>query len=314
MNLSLWDELQRKIKTLNDTVWEQRAPWPKVTDWLRNFAPDVPDNNHSEQLHALYLLGRFMYFGDSEMRELLRSLYRDIFKYPIVASLRRLNADTKNYDLLDCLFQQELQRTRFLGIGNPSESGTHLLYHFRQENRLTKDLFLNTHQIFSRQPTGKRSIRYTDVTRYVFLDDLAASGQQAIEYSTDVVEEIRSFLPSCEVVYLTLFATSSALELMRRATAFTRVDSVMELDSSFKVFGNESRYFPTDDDRLSKTFAEAFCRRYGTALSPAHPLGYRDSQLLIGFRHNIPDNTLPIVWADRPTPPWTPMFRRYQKL
>ena len=27
-------------------------------------------------------------------------------------------------------------------------------------------------------------------------------------------------------------------------------------------------------------------------------LGYRDSQLLIGFQHNTPDNTLPIIWYD----------------
>jgi hypothetical protein len=314
MTDSLNDHLIRKLKTLNDTVWEQRAPWPKVEQWLSNFAPPVAGDQYSEHLHALYLLGRFMYFGDLEMRELLRSLFRDIYKYPIVAELRRANADTKDYDLLDALFQQELYCTRFLGIGNPSESGTHLLYHFRQENTLPTELFINTHQIFSRNLSGTRSLRSSDVRRYIFIDDLAASGQQASEYSTDLVEEMKSLCPSCEVVYLTLFATSTALSVIRKTTAFDRVDAVMELDPSFKVFGIDSRYFPDDDTILSKSFAEQLCRRYGVRLNPAHPLGYRDSQLLIGFRHNIPDNTLPIIWSTGPTPPWTPIFRRYQKL
>ena len=140
MTDALFSYLIRKLKTLNDTVWEQRAPWPKVDTWLRNFLPDQPGQLHSEQMHALYLLGRFMYFGDIEMRELLRALYRDVFKYPIVAGIRRAHAHTRDYDLLASLFSQELHRTRFLGIGNPSESGTHLLYHFRQENSLPDPL------------------------------------------------------------------------------------------------------------------------------------------------------------------------------
>ena len=148
----------------------------------------------------------------------------------------------------------------------------------------------------------------------MFLDDLAASGQQAQEYSADLVEDIRSAKPDCEVWYLTLFATSLALSAIRKLTKFTRVECVMELDPSFKVFGADSRYFAEQNELLSKDFAEAFCRRYGTALWPAHPLGYRDSQLLIGFRHNVPDNTLPVIWSSDGTPPWTPVFRRYPKL
>ena len=29
-----------------------------------------------------------------------------------------------------------------------------------------------------------------------------------------------------------------------------------------------------------------------------NPLGYQDSELAFGFYYNIPDNTLPIFWAD----------------
>lgn len=317
MSQDSFEELIRKVKTLNETVWENRAPGHRVEEWLQNFAADVPGQNFSERLHALHLLGRFIYFGDPEMREMLRSLYRDVFKYPIVASLRRANGDTRNYELLSALFQQELGQTRFLGIGNPSESGTHLLYHFRQENSLSKDSFINAHEIFARRAEGgpaQRGLRFKDVRRYVFLDDLAASGQQAQEYSIDLVDEIRSANPDSEVWYLTLLATSKALSVIRQTTTFTHVACVMELDDSFRAFGAESRYFAEPNALLSKAFAEAFCRRYGTALWPNHPLGYRDSQLLIGFRHNVPDNTLPVFWFDSANPRWTPMFRRYPKL
>jgi hypothetical protein len=72
-----------KIKTLNETVWERRATDPTITEWLDNFAPPsvaAPD----ERAHALFLLSNFMYFGDREIRGLLKALYRDLYRYPII--------------------------------------------------------------------------------------------------------------------------------------------------------------------------------------------------------------------------------------
>jgi len=58
------------------------------------------------------------------------------------------------------------------------------------------------------------------------------------------------------------------------------------------------------------------CRQYGEKLvGGPHSLGFDDSQLLIGFHHNTPDNTLPIIWFDEPgQASWKPIFRRYPKL
>jgi hypothetical protein len=55
---------------------------------------------------------------------------------------------------------------------------------------------------------------------------------------------------------------------------------------------------------------------YGRELWRLYPLGYRNGQLLVGFHHNTPDNTLPIVWKDDIRcrgRPWEPVFRRYWK-
>ena len=60
--------------------------------------------------------------------------------------------------------------------------------------------------------------------------------------------------------------------------------------------------------------ARDLCLRCGEQLVPSHPLGYRDGQLLLGFSHNTPDNTLPVFWyEERDGPNWRPMFRRYPK-
>lgn len=307
------DELQRKVKILNERVWEGRASWPAVERWLSNFRGEVfsPDQ---ERVYALHLLSQMMYFGDRELRALLQSVYRDAYRYPIMESLRRRNGDTTDSALLNGLFRAELVKTRFLGIGNPSESGTHLLYHFRQENDLPKGLFINAHQIFSNTVDGIREIRDLSISRYVFLDDLSGSGQQARQYSRDILGELKRLRRDVTAAYYVLFATATALSDIRANTLFDDVNCVYELDESFRCFGSETRYFNKPKDGLEQSSVERMCREYGAKLVPSHPLGYRDSQLLLAFHHNTPDNTLPVIWFDdEQGPPWHPIFRRYQK-
>lgn len=312
---SLREDLVQKLKTLADSLWGDVVDWPMVLEWLDNFAEDAP-GVLSERLHALFLLSQFMYFGGREMRELLKSLFRDLYRYPIVEHLRRANHDTVDAGLLQGLFAAELDRTRFLGVGNPSESGTHLLYYFRQQNGLHSELFINTHEIFQRigAPTTL-SLRAPDVTRYVFVDDFCGSGTQAIDYSTGLVADIKRLSPRVRVAYYVLFATAQGLANVRGRTQFDDVNAVFELDDSFRCFGASSRYFRLPSPELQKAFAEQMTRTHGSHLFPAWPLGYRDGQLLIGFYHNVPDNTLPIIWRSRDDAvSWVPIFRRYPKL
>lgn len=316
----LEDDLIRKIKVLNDTIWEQRAKQPYIDRWLDNFLPPAAPPSPNERLHALYLLSNFLYFGGREMRELLKSLFRDKYKYPIVQSIRQAHGNTSDCALIAAEFSKELHRTRFLGVGNPSESGCHLLYYFRQENELPKTLFIHAHQIFLRQATtGLPALRNPDVTRYVFIDDFCGSGHQAKEYSQDLVEDLKRLNPNSHVSYYVLFATEDGMKAIRERTSFDAVDCIYELDATFKCFGPLSRYFPLlrADDPLKdidKAFAQAMCTKYGQTLCPDKPLGYGGCQLLLGFHHNTPDNTLPILWhAGSSEHPWTPIFKRYDK-
>ena len=82
--MSIRDELLAKIKTLNETIWDRRAPEPHINDWLANFSAPANGTEDERTLHALYLLSQFMYFGSRQMRELMRVLFRDLYRYPIV--------------------------------------------------------------------------------------------------------------------------------------------------------------------------------------------------------------------------------------
>jgi len=313
---TLIDELQIKLKALNETLWEDRAPWPHVEKWMKQFqaTPNIEDD---EQLQMLFLASHFMYFGVQQIRALLRSLFRDLYKYNLVAQIRHKNADTKDRKFIEQEFQKELAATRFLGVGNPSESGSHLLYYFRQESRLNKECFINSHEIFSRDGVGvsaKSKVRDLNIRRYVFIDDLCGSGSQATTYTKDLVQPLKDLDPAVRVSYYPLFATSFGLAEVRKLGSFDDVSAVVELDETFKCFSTDSRVYKNEREPFDRAKSEDIARRYGTSLTPSDPLGWRDGQLLIGFCHNTPDNTLPIVWFEEPDgTPWTPLFKRYPK-
>ncbi len=311
-HIELTDSLHDKIKRLSDSAWGGCVSRPDIENWVKQFAQSV-NVEDDEQLHALFLLSNFTYFGQAEIRELLRSLYRDLYKSPIVHAIRRANANTRDKDFIEDEFRRVLRNTRFLGIGNPSESGSHLLYYFRQENQLPKTLFINSHRIFERD--GERmKVRSPEISHYIFIDDLCGSGTQASQYSQDILEPLKDSAPEAKVFYLVLFATTAGLNSVRALNRFDQVSAVFELDSSFRSLDPTSRIFKPEDKPFIREKVRATCEKYGTQLWPEHPLGYKDGQLLMGFNHNTPDNTLPIFWKDQDAAlPWTSIFRRYDK-
>jgi hypothetical protein len=307
------DTLRRKIRRLDEAVWERRVPGHALDDWLSSFNP----NNHNgvdERLQMLYLLSNFLYFGVREIRHLLRVHFGDLCRRPILQEIRANNGDTVDLDFIDRSYALALRRTRFLGVGNPSESGAHLLYYFRQENELASSLFINKIQLPGVTASEEHGPKHVD--RYIFIDDLCATGDQAILYSQGVVQTIKRAHSKAWVTYFPLFATTFALQRVRTEAEFDRVASVVELDETFRCFADNCRFYFGVDAPIDRDAARQTSLYYGSVLCPRHPLGYKDSQLALGFSHNTPDNTLPIFWEEPNDllPTWSPVFKRYSKL
>lgn len=313
------DKLQRRIKELSELLWEQRCTKPDIDAWLNNFNGRHCGDIATEHRHALHLLSSITYFGLRELRVLLRSMFRDLFRYPIVQKLRSDLGGTNDGDLIAQHFKLELNATRFIGMGSPAESGTHLLYYFRQENRLNRSLFIHQHEILTSAATDLDA-DFVDplLKRIVFVDDLCGSGEQAVRYSRTLLRDIKTVAArrgrNIEFQYLVLFGTSHGLARAKHHSDFDIVDSVNELDETDKTFGPESRVFRKPPDTIDKSISHTLASKYGEELWADHPLGFDDGQLLLAFHHNIPDNSLPIFWWDEGTAPWYPAFPRYPKI
>jgi hypothetical protein len=309
--------LLQRLLVLSDYAWERRIDQPAVERWLENFdgrsglAPEV------ERLHALYLLSQFLYFGVREIRVLLHALYRDLFLIPLIQEIRKKNGNTRDPLIIEHELEITMRQTRFMGVGNPSESGVHLLYYFRQENGLRKQNFMDTAQIFSGSG-GDRRVTDRSIERYIFLDDVCGSGETACTYSTNILEELKAAKPEVQIAYHCIFATEAGLRKVREHTVFgEQARAIFELDTSYRCLAPESRYFKIRPAPIKEADLIKVALSYGQLLAPGHAGGYNDGQLLLGFSHNIPDNALPIIWRD-PTNgspiPWTAALRRYMKV
>lgn len=313
------EHLKRRITILNERAWEHKLDNDSINRWLGNFTGRSGLSIGVERLHALYLLSQFLYFGSREIRVLLRAIYSELFLAPLVKEVRDRLGGIRDINVIGPALTEELEKTRFLGVGNPSESGVHLLYYFRQENSLSKQQFADNAQIITRdKDTGERVLRYPEIERYVFVDDVCGSGETAVRYSESFLGEILDLNQNIKVYYFCLFANSDGMDIVRKNSVFgENCGAVYEFDSSYKCLVDESRFFKNVPQGIDLGSARAVASKYGEILCPNHPLGYMDSQMLLGFTHNTPDNTLPIIWMDgdnNPFASWASAFKRYPKV
>lgn len=318
-----FSSLKSRITVLNTRSWEDKLQWDRVKKWLENFVGRSGYSTETERLHALFLLSRFMYFGSREVRVLLRALYREMIVAPFVQRARKSLNETRELDKLESEIKLMLQSTKILGIGNPSESGPHLLYFFRQENSLSKDRFMSASEILeaSREQDGsfKRKIRYPGVSDYFFIDDVCGSGDTAKRFSKSVLEEITSMVDSTNVRfhYYSMFATEYGIKEIRENTVFgENSGAIYELDDTFAALSDNSRFLQNHPRDIDPDIVRTVCQHYGELLWPGLAGGFENNQLILGFGHNTPDNTLPIFWGhpDHGSPiPWEPAFQRHWK-
>lgn len=302
---NLEDVLYSKIKVLSDTAWKDK--WESDSD---HFAKWITNFEDSERIHAMYLLSKFMYFDNDSIRELMCRIYEDLYKRPIIYDIRR---ETDSFDSIkiEALFKEKLDKTRFLSLGNPSESSAHLLYYFRQENDLPRDLFINIHELlyFDHESKVYRVYNRDGIERIVIIDDFCGSGSQAKTFNDKFLSCIKEQVPGIKVSYFSLFATHNGMDLIN-SLSYDMVKSIFVFDETYKCFSQNSRFFYEKQNDF-KAQCKSISRKYGKKLDLTNPLGYKNCQMLLGFHHNTPNNTLPIFWSDKNG--WEPIFKRFKK-
>lgn len=311
------EELISYTKKLSDWLWSGRIRLEHIDSWLEHF-------DEKDKITALKLLSQFMFYDLKEIRQALKSMYKDLFLSPLIQGYRKRTGSYKIDDYKKYL-DGEIKKTKFLGVGNPSESSSLLMYFFRQVNNLPKNTFITSCDLFDYESTGG-SVQLklkNNQTRLIIIDDLSGSGTQATRELKKTIQNIRKLDKDnqVEINYYTIFSTSKAIDKLSKATTseghkmFNKISQLFELDDTYKVFNGKSRYLSDCIENAGKKF-EQHCRtKYHDRCDPPDlevgDCGFDDAQLLLGFFYNIPNNTLPVFWSE--SKDWRPIFKRYSK-
>jgi hypothetical protein len=311
IELPLKDQLLKKVESYMKSIWLNKVDKNKLNDWLNNFENVTVDIDEKERLNMLFLLSKFSFLGDNEIRSLLKSLFRDLFKRPIIHKIRKDLGDTLNLKDIYEKFNEEYERTRFVAIGGVSESGAMLMYPFRQENDIPEKYIISQTQILKENGADKREIAEPSIKRYIFIDDFIGTGSQGKDKLKNDVNNLKSLNKDLEICYYVLVATEEGLDAINKLNLFTSIEAVFILDDTFKVFEEGSRYYKTNHNGIDREFAKNTAYKYGQTLFRTQELGFGDCQLLFGFAHNTPDNTVPVFWGAENG--WKYIFKRFIK-
>ena len=207
----------------------------------------------------------------------------------------------------------------------------------KRENQLAADYYAVNNL---RRSEGAEKITYletalrdgTGVSSIVFLTDIIGSGKQVLDYYEMLVSnkstgeipslpsEMSDRLRSLEKYCFAIVGTEGGVKRITDSKIFSEVKVAQLLTERDKAFSPER----TDifADKSEREEAKQLVERIGKQLYPPvkskpaedspGPFGFGNSELLVVFYYNTPNNTLPILWKEGKVDGkiWHPILRR----
>ena len=194
-------------------------------------------------------------------------------------------------------------------------------YYMESRNYFQADRALREHlSTYPESPYADQVLRMLAEMEVLDLEARASKAMREAEYRAAKVlwEDVLAKNPNHAMAKANLAECERIIERMdfqkrqlerekERIEAETplKVICVELLDERDRVFSPDCPVFDDDDERQR---AHEICRRHGEMLCPDFPLGYDDSQALIAFEYQTPNNSLPVLWSNAKR--WMPIFER----
>ncbi|MGD0775816.1 MAG: hypothetical protein ABSC05_23625 [Candidatus Solibacter sp.] len=259
-------------------------------EWIVQF-------QRSERLRVCRLLGMARFYGEQSIREMWLALYRS--KVPP---------------------ELKTKGVAYLGLGHTAKSGFYSChYHMRQA---LLELGAGERSFEDKEAfreIGEYSRHRTTPPRFVaFVDDFIGTGEQAIRALKQVRNQ-HPWLQDATVYYVALIGFRRGIaEIKSRLPWLADVLVEITLNEEDRAFSDQNPAWQSDDERTEyETWAADLGRRLllgrRNYQPDVHCLGWENSQALIFFHYNVPNNTLPVFWGTGTDDGsvWQPLVHRY---
>lgn len=197
------------------------------------------------------------------------------------------------------------------------KSGPALVTEFRRVNQIYHKLCGSLDDVCEILAGGSelsQSLREGDHWLLVIIDDFVGSGNSGAEYIMKAVTTLDQKCPDwescCHSFYAFVCGFEKGAEVIKAASN-NRVTVIIAdpLDEKDRFFSPEAGIF---QDERERGYAKTLFQKIGSSLERKHPLGHEDSEALVVFPGNVPNNTLPVFYKQGHYEGklWTPLFPR----
>lgn len=308
------------LKDIIDTSWGSgKIDSIAINKWLNNFTGKVFDVQYERKL-ALILAIHIVYYNESDISYLVKITYRRLLHEIMIKD----NVDIKG----------AMNSIVFYPLGSISESGSFMSYYFRKENGLSTDFFVNS---------SNELLSLSKVKNIILIDDVSISGEQAIWYMKSMKKKMPlwdEIMKDKDIYALFLISTIAAQRKLVEQKIHLCTPILMdERSQCFKCESAIYRMFDKNIRDVLRIQSRYMSQKYGYKLLSKQylyngeiqrllnegksieqirekvvrdSLGYNDSQVLLAFEYNTPNNCLPIIWVDNKE--WVSLFKRHEKL
>jgi len=256
-----------------------------VRSWLEQFG------RKSDQRLMFRMLQHLRFYSEDEVRNKMKVAHGIVVR-----------------GLVERVTHKQVKRWQSLVVSyldGPGKSGARFAKLYIDENGIYQESLVERGQL--KATLSKRD----DIQAIVFVDDFVGSGHSASDYLQTFLNECGDVVKakSIRVFFLSVCGFETGRHYVEEHLSSDvpeiRVHFCDSFDQSSACFGDQSKVF-TDQNERSK--ARDIAEKKGVLLCKPAPLGYSDSQALVVFSHNCPNNTLPILWEKNRE--WIPLFRR----
>ncbi|MBL7921660.1 MAG: hypothetical protein JNJ40_15205 [Bacteroidia bacterium] len=259
-----------------------------IINWLGNF-------HEKDHLKALIVLSKLEYISEHELVELLNERLENI-----------ITSTPADHNFI------------IHPSGEYGKSGTLMIYYLKKTpcyvTNADRIQFYETYKFFKNE---KKQFRIKPKSVLIILDDFLGSGYSLLSYyKTYVAPQVLAIPNIVKQYVLSIFHLRRAESLFKKTygSKLLLVSAEKYPAFSYKksIFGYREKMLPIRE----------FAHEYGknlfslpnreTGKEDIFPLGYENSQALIVFPYNPPNNTLPIIWSNKAN--WNPLYPRSQQI
>jgi hypothetical protein len=277
----------------------------ELENWFSNF------NSIKEKYCALKLLDRFVYYSEDDIFRLIRyGINEKIFKRYVLDFEKKSDFSQPNEKILD-IKKSFLESAYFvpLNTGNLSQSSLVMARHLTISIGISQDKILDTNNLETEILKSCKNL--------IILDDFVGSGKQISDFWSFtkarldgreiMFNELKTKFPEIEIEYFCLVCTSEGydnfkldFDIGKRSDLKLTYSEL--LGNKFKIFGEDSIYFNSNEIEYCKDILQNVCENKGLDF-----LGYQSLDYAISFHHSIPDCSLPLFFMN--TSNWNYLFR-----